>query len=99
MSIRSSRPRLGDTASQLWASPQEVRELIDLLDPRSQTELAALVPSFLGQDGQSDKEKLLAMISKNVEGKSDAELKSMMSRMTQSENFPQNGIDFEGASK
>ena len=52
MSIRSSCPRLGDTASQLWASTQEVRELIELLDPRSQTELAALVSGFLGKDGQ-----------------------------------------------
>ena len=52
MSIRSSRPRAGDTASQLWASSPEVRELVVLLDPRSQTELAALVFSFFGTDGQ-----------------------------------------------
>ena len=52
MSIRSSRPRAGDTASQLWASSPEVRELVDLLDPRSQTELAALVSGFFGTDGQ-----------------------------------------------
>lgn len=42
---------------------------------------------------QSDKEKLLSQAAQSLEGKSEAELKGMVSRMSQS------GIDFEGESK
>ena len=52
MSIRSPSPLSGDTASQLWASSQEGKGLIEILDSSSQTELAARVLGFLGKDGQ-----------------------------------------------
>ena len=52
MSIRSPSPLLKDTASQLWASSREGKELMAILDSSSQAELAARINGFLGQDGQ-----------------------------------------------
>ena len=48
---------------------------------------------------QSAKEKVIAMLNKSVDGKSDAELEIMMSRLTQAKNSPQNGIEFGSTSK
>eukprot|EP01048_Picozoa_sp_COSAG05_P006495 COSAG05_NODE_422_length_9952_cov_41.878336_5_plen_134_part_00 len=52
MSLRSSRPRAGDTASQLWAYSLDAGELIDKLDATNQTALADLVRDFFSPNGQ-----------------------------------------------
>ena len=52
MSLRSSRPRAGDTASQLWAHSLDAGELIDMLDVSNQAAFAALARDFFGQNGQ-----------------------------------------------
>lgn len=52
MSLRSSRPRAGDTASHLWAYSLDAGELIDKLDATNETALADLVRDFFSPNGQ-----------------------------------------------